>query len=196
MLSETKRRTGRGLPERGAAEPLSPVRAPVTAARSGQHGCGRESPINVPLGRRSTYREAAVASFSGIHPSLPSEMLDRARASIPVERWDVLTQPAAEPLFPSRGHVGHCRICGAYGPMTEEHLPPKGLGNRWDFRTASFGQWIEADDLDVEGDGRLVQGGVLVVTCSVPPVTTTRAAAGVPTRNGQTPTARSWVNCP
>ncbi len=101
-----------------------------------------------------------MASFWVSHPSLPSEMLDRARASIPVERWDVLTQPAAEPLFPSRGHVGHCRICGAYGPMTEEHLPPKGSGNRWDFRTASFGQWIEADDLDVEGDGRLVQGGV------------------------------------
>jgi len=40
------------------------------------------------------------------------------------------------------------------------YLPPKASGNRWDYRRASFGQWIDAEDLAIQGDGPLAQGGV------------------------------------
>jgi hypothetical protein len=54
---------------------------------------------------------------------------------------------------------GHCHVCGSYGPLSEEHVPPKRAYNDMPYVTLDFGQTIRLGPEDVpEGPKR--QGGV------------------------------------
>jgi hypothetical protein len=83
-----------------------------------------------------------------------------ALRAFPGDRVSAYQAGALEPMFPPKGHVGRCRVCGKFGQMTEEHLPPRSALNKATFKSASFGQWMKTVDLEVIPDGRQQQGGV------------------------------------
>lgn len=64
------------------------------------------------------------------------------------------------PLFPPAKHVGACRICGRVTELTEEHLPPRGAFNKQRHQEVPVDEVLGADDLDPEGGGRILQGGI------------------------------------
>ena len=67
---------------------------------------------------------------------------------------------AGEEMFPSGPRLGHCRVCGVYGEMTEEHLPPRGAFNKGAGRYTDPMDDIGSDELDPPADGLVVQGGI------------------------------------
>jgi len=55
--------------------------------------------------------------------------------------------------------VGHCHICGDFGPLSEEHVPPQRAFNNMPFVEISFTQRLALGPDDVP-DGRKRQGGI------------------------------------
>ncbi len=51
--------------------------------------------------------------------------------------------------YPLEGGDGHCRLCGVYGPLTYEHIPPRAAGNFTRRRFVNVLQWAQHADLAV-----------------------------------------------
>lgn len=49
--------------------------------------------------------------------------------------------------FPLEKGQGHCRVCGQYGPLTFEHIPPRAAGNATRRRFVDTLRWAEQEDL-------------------------------------------------
>lgn len=83
-----------------------------------------------------------------------------------------LPTSTGEEMFPSGPRLGHCRVCGVYGEMTEEHLPPRGAFNKERVRTVNPMDVIGNDRLDPPVNGAVLQGGirghVLCADCNNP----------------------------
>lgn len=47
--------------------------------------------------------------------------------------------------LPFQRGSGHCRICGVYGPLTFEHIPPRAAGNSTRRRFADVLHWAQRD---------------------------------------------------
>ena len=67
---------------------------------------------------------------------------------------------SAEELFPPRGHEGRCRICGVWGKMSEEHLPPRTVQYRRRMQGVDIWDWFSRQELEIPARGRVIQGGV------------------------------------
>src|SRR2546422_440234 len=57
------------------------------------------------------------------------------------------------------GAQGSCRICGQFGDLTFEHIPPKAAFNKDRVRSISLTEWVAREDLDYTG-GRIQQRGM------------------------------------
>lgn len=94
-----------------------------------------------------------------VHPELPEfEVPSDALRAAPPE-----VARASERLLPRAAGDGRCRICGAHGPLTREHIPPRSAGNSGRSREHTFDQWFTAsrDELPQEiPGGRVLQAGV------------------------------------
>ena len=82
-----------------------------------------------------------------------ADMDDTIRAA-----WEAAPQTiriATEPLFPRWGSERHgrCRICGAVGERTREHVPIKAANNKGSYLSHGLEDWLRRDD-----DGRLPGG--------------------------------------
>lgn len=55
--------------------------------------------------------------------------------------------------------TGHCRICGHYGKLSFEHVPPKSAFNRGKVTTSPIGEGFD-QPFDEPPRGRIVEGGV------------------------------------
>lgn len=67
-------------------------------------------------------------------------------------------------MLPRRRVDGRCRLCGAVGPLTKEHVPPKGSGNSQTSRSHSYGDWLDSTELGEMPGGRPEQGGIFGFT--------------------------------
>lgn len=65
--------------------------------------------------------------------------------------------------FPERREMADARICGADGPLTRKHVPPRSAGNAGPGTEHTWEEWLGAskDELprDIPG-GRVIQGGI------------------------------------
>src|SRR5438552_9098445 len=81
-------------------------------------------------------------------------LADQARAAFPALRHD-----AIEPLFPHRGGIGRCRICGEQRVLTREHIPPRSAFNKERGRVHSLMEWLARTADGILPGGLLRQGG-------------------------------------
>jgi hypothetical protein len=65
------------------------------------------------------------------------------------------------PMLPRRRHSGRCRLCGETALLTEEHVPPRNSGNKGQYRSFTFQDWLDraSGGLDL-GAGIKGQGGI------------------------------------
>lgn len=64
-------------------------------------------------------------------------------------------------MLPRDRAVGECRICGQTASLTREHVPPRAVGNKGQFRGHTFRDWLDRKpgELDM-GRGTPGQGGI------------------------------------
>lgn len=64
-------------------------------------------------------------------------------------------------MLPRGPLTGQCRICGKAAKLTKEHIPPRGVGNKGQYRGHSLSDWLEREPgtLDL-GKGTPQQGGI------------------------------------
>lgn len=67
-------------------------------------------------------------------------------------------------MLPRRRGDGQCRLCGAVGPLTKEHVPPKASGNSETGRSHSYGDWLDSTELGELPGGQIEQGGIFGFT--------------------------------
>jgi hypothetical protein len=74
----------------------------------------------------------------------------------------VAVRNATEPLFPRAGsdRLGRCRICGAVGERTKEHVPIKAANNKSGYLSHELEDWFGRDDEGRMSGGVARQGGV------------------------------------
>jgi len=94
--------------------------------------------------------------FIVANPNVPVEALQEFLDAIGAESetWDDAD------LFPRRPWEGPCRVCGTIGPLTEEHLPPRGAFNKERGRIIDPISLLGRDEIDPEVDGPVHQGGI------------------------------------
>ena len=88
--------------------------------------------------------------------------------------------------------VGHCHVCGNYGPLSEEHVPPKRAFNDMPFVEIGFTERLSLGPDDVP-DGRTARGHSLPVAVHA---MQNISAAGMPehSSSGVTKACSSWRN--
>ncbi|MGE0308296.1 MAG: hypothetical protein AB7Q27_21350 [Acidimicrobiia bacterium] len=90
-------------------------------------------------------------------PGTPLEVMEGA---LKIAWPDDMTEERDGELLPREPRDGTCRICGLVGPLTAEHLPPRGAFNKGRGMDVDPKTRIGNDDLDVEVSGPVIQGGV------------------------------------
>src|ERR1700740_102769 len=63
--------------------------------------------------------------------------------------------------------MGICRLCGSYGPLSFEHVPPHAAFNNHRVVVISFDKYLGAVNLDEIRGGRVQQRGVGAYTLCV-----------------------------
>jgi hypothetical protein len=70
-------------------------------------------------------------------------------------------------FLPKKPAQGLCRLCGKTARLTKEHVPPKQSGNKSRSTEYKLSAWLENQDLDDMGRGKIHQGGIYGYTlCS------------------------------
>lgn len=70
---------------------------------------------------------------------------------------------AADRMLPRASTDGLCKICGADGPLTREHVPPRSAGNAGAGTEHTWDEWLAASKEELPRDipgGRVVQAGI------------------------------------
>ena len=63
-------------------------------------------------------------------------------------------------MFPTKRHVGPCRICGTVTELTEEHIPPRGAFNKQRMEAFGLDELLGREDLEPPTNGQVSQGGI------------------------------------
>ena len=72
-------------------------------------------------------------------------------------------------MLPTTPHRGACRICGQVTDLTREHIPPQSAGNKGQYRSFTFQDWLDRADGQLDlGKGDPGQGGVWGYTLCKP----------------------------
>lgn len=89
---------------------------------------------------------------------------EQAVAAAPAEYFESTIE-----MLPQAPHRGRCRICGRDADLTREHIPPQAVGNKGQYRSFTFDEWLNRPEggLDLYG-GDPGQGGVWGYTLCKP----------------------------
>jgi hypothetical protein len=89
---------------------------------------------------------------------------EHAMAVAPAEYFESTIE-----MLPQASHRGRCRICGRDADLAREHIPPQAVGNKGQYRSFTFDEWLNRPEggLDLYG-GDPGQGGVWGYTLCKP----------------------------
>lgn len=63
-------------------------------------------------------------------------------------------------MLPKNTAVGKCRICGKQKQLTKEHIPLKNSGNKQNTVSHSLDDWVNNQNVQDLGKGKVTQGGI------------------------------------
>lgn len=72
-------------------------------------------------------------------------------------------------MLPTTSHEGPCRICGKTARLTKEHIPPQSVGNKGQYKSFTFQDWLDRPEGQLDlGKGAPGQGGIWGYTLCKP----------------------------
>lgn len=92
---------------------------------------------------------------------------EQAVAAAPAEYFESTIE-----MLPQAPHRGRCRICGRDADLTREHIPPQAVGNKGQYRSFTFDEWLNSPKVGSTSTGATPGKGACGATPCASPATT------------------------